>query len=203
MSADRSAPILLQVRPRRIVIYASIAAFLVVAASVTIGILLAGTNEGVQFRLSDQIGIIGVGLILAAVIMTAARPRLRADENGLWNRNVVGQSFIPWQLVVRIAFPEGANWAQLIMPDDESKPLMAIQAMDRGRAVAALEEVRALQRRYGPPPPVRPPGSELTADPPRPLGRLEMIDLEKAAERDRDEARKAARKAQKRFSQDA
>ena len=87
---------------------------------------------------ADQIGIIGIGLILAGLIMTAARPRLRVDRNGLWIRNVVGESFIPWQLVVRIAFPQGANWAQLIMPDDETKPLMAIQAMDKGRAVAAL-----------------------------------------------------------------
>ena len=81
MSA-RSAPVLLQVRPRRIVIFASIAAFLVVAMSVTVGVLLTGTSAGVQFRTADQVGIIGVGVLLAAVIMTAARPRLRVDENG-------------------------------------------------------------------------------------------------------------------------
>ena len=127
--------------------------------------------------------------------MTAARPRLRVDRNGLWIRNIVGESFVPWPLVMRIAFPQGANWAQLVLPDDETKPLMAIQAMDKGRAVAALERVRELQRQYGPPPPVRPPTAELTADPPRPLGRLEIIDRQKAAERDRDAARKAARRA--------
>ena len=77
--------------------------------------------------------------------MTAARPRLRVDRTGLWIRNVFGEPFTPWQLVVRVAYPQGAPWAQLMMPDDEVKPVMAIQAMDRGRAVQALEEVRALQ----------------------------------------------------------
>ena len=86
--------------------------------------------------------------------MTAARPRLRVDRNGLWVRNMLGEEFTPWPLVVRIAYPQGAPWAQLMMPDDEIKPMMAIQAMDRGRAVTALEAVRELQAKYGPPPPI-------------------------------------------------
>ena len=147
---------LLQVRPKRITIYASIAAAIVVASMVIVGLLLRDTNEGVEFRTSDQIGLIGVGLILGGVIMTAARPRLRVDRTGLWIRNVFGESFTPWQLVTRLAYPQGAPWAQLMMPDDEVKPVMAIQAMDRGRAVKALEEVRALQATYAPPPPVPP-----------------------------------------------
>jgi hypothetical protein len=84
-----------------------------------------------------------------------------------------------------------------MMPDDEVKPVMAIQAMDRGRAVKALEEVRALQATYAPPPPVPPAPRTPTQDPPRPLGRLEIIDREKAAARDRDRAAKAAKQARK------
>ena len=201
-------PILLQVRPRRITIFAAIAAGLVIASMVVIGLLLRDTNEGVEFRTSDQIGLIGVGLILGGVIMTAARPRLRVDRRGLWIRNMLGEQFTPWPLVVRIAYPQGAPWAQVLMPDDEIKPLMAIQAMDRGRAVAALEKVRELQATYGPPPPIpaAPPPVRLEqselANPERPLGRLEIIDRQKAAARDRDlqakrekQARKAARGA--------
>ena len=60
---------------------------------------------------------------------------------------------------MRIAYPQGANWAQLMMPDDETKPIMAIQAMDRGRAVTALEAVRELQTTYGPPPPTPSPAA--------------------------------------------
>ncbi len=197
-SGRERAPVLLQVRPKRITIYAAIAASLVVGLMVVVGLLLRDTNEGVEFRTSDQVGLIGVGLILGAVIMTGARPRLRADRNGLWVRNVLGDQFTPWELVVRIAYPQGANWAQLMMPDDETKPIMAIQAMDRGRAVTALEAVRELQATYGPPPPTPSPAAvPLTEDPPRPLGRLEIIDRQKAAARDRDLKAKQARKAAK------
>jgi hypothetical protein len=197
-SGEEKAPVLLQVRPRRIAIYASIAATLVVGAMIVVGLLLRDTNEGVEFRTSDQVGLIGIGLILGGLIMTAARPRLRVDRNGLWVRNVLGDQFTPWALVVRIAYPQGANWAQLMMPDDETKPIMAIQAMDRGRAVTALEAVRELQAQYAPPQPtpavVTPP---LTQDPPRPLGRLEIIDRQKAAARDRDLKAKQDRRAAK------
>jgi hypothetical protein len=213
--AGGDAPILLQVRPRRITIYAAISASLVVAGMVVIGLLLLNSNEGVAFRTSDQVGLIGIGLILGGLIMTAARPRLRADKNGLWVRNILGEEFTPWSLVLRIAYPQGAPWAQLNMPDDEVKPVMAIQGMDRGRAVQALEAVRALQAKYGPPPPepaprVAPTGVSGVDDDAhrdvllgdssnlrRPLGRLEIIDREKAAQRDREARAKQEKLARK------
>ena len=34
------------------------------------------------------------------------------------------------------------------LPDDEYIPVMAIQAVDKDRAVEAMDEVRALVRRY-------------------------------------------------------
>ena len=196
-------PILLQVRPRKITILASIAAGLAIATMVVIGLLLRDTNEGVEFRTTDQVGLIGIGLVLGGVIMTAARPRLRVDRGGLWIRNVLGEQFVPWELVVRIAYPQGAPWAQVVMPDDEIKPLMAIQGMDRGRAVTALEKVRELQATYGPPPPIptAPPPLRLEqselANPERPLGRLEIIDRQKAAARDRDLRAKQEKQARK------
>ena len=52
-----------------------------------------------------------------------------------------------------MAFPEGSPWAQLILADDDTYMVMAIQAMDRQRAVDALRDVRALHRTYGPPEP--------------------------------------------------
>jgi hypothetical protein len=203
--ADRSAPVLLQIRPRRITIFASIATALVVGSMVVIGLLLRNADLGVAFRVSDQVGLIGIGLILGGVIMTAARPRLRVDRNGLWVRNVLGEVFTPWALVIKVAYPVGSPWAQLQMPDDEVKAVMAIQGMDRGRAVRALERVRELQRQYGhpAPEPVRPsgPSANEIAEQSRPLGRLEIIDREKAAARDRDllaKQRKLEQKAARR-----
>ena len=70
-------------------------------------------------------------------------------------RNLVGEQFFPWTRVVRIAFPDGSPWAQLILADDETHMVMAIQAMDKQRAVYALRAVRELHARR-PSPPVRP-----------------------------------------------
>ena len=194
-----TAPILLQVRPRKIIIWAWCAAIVVVGAMVVVGLLLRDTNEGVEFRTADQIALIGVGLVLGGAILTVTRPRLRVDRNGLWIRNMLGEQLTPWALVLRVSYPVGAPWAQLSMPDDEIKPVMAIQAMDRGRAVQALEKVRELQATYGPPLPVPKPSpadpAEEWQEHSRPLGRLEIIDRQKAAQRDRDAAAKQARKS--------
>lgn len=182
--------ILLQVRPRRIAIYASIGAFAVVASMVVIGVLLRSSEDGVSFRLADQIGLIGIGLLLGAAIMAMARPRLRVTVGGVLVRNVLGERYFEWQLVHRIAFPEGANWAQVKLADDEAYPLMAIQAIDRERAVAALKELRELHERYAPKRLVKtPPAGPVAPPPDRPLGRLEKIDLELATKREAKRSR--------------
>jgi hypothetical protein len=198
-SPDRALPVLYQVRPRKITILAGIAAVVVVGVSVIAGLLLKNVDEGVSFRTFDQIGTIGIGVVLAAAIMTTARPRLRATEAGLWVRNMLGDKFFPWMLVIRVAYPPNAPWAQLLLPDDEIHPVMAIQSLDRGRAVRALEEVRRLHDQFAPPE-TRPRQMAVTVEDDayaRPLGRLEMIDLEKAAAHRRDLRAKAEKQARK------
>jgi hypothetical protein len=56
--------------------------------------------------------------------------------------------------------------------------------MDKGRAVVALRSVRELHSRFAPEPPVRVERPIVDAPelPPRPLGRLEQIDLIKPAQ---------------------
>lgn len=182
-------PILFQTRPRKVTFIAGISAAVVLSTMVVVGVLLQRSEAGTAFRVADQVGLIGIGVVLAAIIMTAGRPRLRADEDGLRVRNVLGETHFPWNTVVRIAFPEGSPWAQLILPDDEMHPVMAIQAMDRGRAVEALKAVRELHAKFAPEPPA--PTAEALAEREhserdeyrRPLGRLEIIDREKYNQR--------------------
>jgi photosystem II stability/assembly factor-like uncharacterized protein len=52
--------------------------------------------------------------------------------------------------VVGVSFPGGSRWARIDLPDDEYVPLMAIQAVDKERAVHAMDTVRALLARYRP-----------------------------------------------------
>ena len=170
------------VRPKRIAIYATIGATAVVLVGVFVALKLSSSDTGVYFRSSDAIAMAVLGLLFAGGIMLTARPRLRADADGLRVRNIVGERYVPWPVVLRIAFPEGAVWAQLELADDEVMSVMAIQSMDKHRAVVALREVRALHDHYAPPETrtARPPVPD--EDPNRPLGRLEIIDRQKAAQ---------------------
>ena len=43
-----------------------------------------------------------------------------------------------------MSFPRGARWARVDLPDDEYIPVMAIQAVDKERAVDAMDRVRGL-----------------------------------------------------------
>ena len=63
-------------------------------------------------------------------------------------RNLLGDKLIPWSDVVDISFPRGARWAHVDLPDDEYVPVMAIQAVDKDRAVDAMDRVRALYNHY-------------------------------------------------------
>jgi hypothetical protein len=65
-------------------------------------------------------------------------------------RNMLGEKLIAWPDVVGVSFPAGARWARVDLPDDEYIPLMAIQAVDKDRAVAAMDAVRELAARYRP-----------------------------------------------------
>jgi hypothetical protein len=62
----------------------------------------------------------------------------------------VSYKLIPWDDVVGVSFPLGARWARVDLPDDEYIPVMAIQAIDKGRAVDAMDRVRDLIARYRP-----------------------------------------------------
>lgn len=180
----------LVIRPRRIVVIGAVAAAVVLATVIVLGLMLQA--GGVPLRVVDKVGFMSVGVFGAAVIMLVARPKITADETGMKVRNVLGDTTVPWPIVVRIAFPQGAHWAQAVLADDETHPLMAIQAMDRDRAVSALRALRALHAEVAPtiPEPTqeekarahRRAVAEAAAAASRPLGRLEQIDRRMAEE---------------------
>ena len=91
-----------------------------------------------------------LGLVLAGAVLLLARPRLRVGPSGLSVRNLLGDRLIPWSDTVGVSFPAGSRWARVDLPDDEYIPVMAIQAVDKDRAVDAMDTVRALLARYRP-----------------------------------------------------
>lgn len=141
----------LQVRPHLTPYFAYGAAVVILAAHVVIGVMLKASSTGVVFQTADQVAMVGLGVVIAGVVLLFARPRLRAGSSGLAVRNMLGEKVIAWPDVLDVSFPAGARWARVDLADDEYIPLMAIQAVDKERAVAAMDKVRELLSRYRPP----------------------------------------------------
>ncbi|MCV7171621.1 MULTISPECIES: PH domain-containing protein [Mycolicibacterium] len=140
----------LEVRPHLTPYFAYAAAVIIVAAHVTVGLLLKVRSTGVIFQTADQVAIALLGVVIGGVVLLFARPRLRVGASGLAVRNLLTYKLIPWSDVVGVSFPVGARWARIDLPDDEYIPVMAIQAIDKGRAVDAMDQVRAALARHRP-----------------------------------------------------
>jgi hypothetical protein len=138
----------LEVKPHLTPYFAYGAAFLIAAAHIAVGFLLKIGSSGVIFQTADQVAIGVLGVIIGCLVLMFARPRLRVGPDGLAVRNLLGYRLIPWSDVVDVSFPTGARWARVDLPDDEYIPLMAIQSVDKERAVDAMDRVRALVVRY-------------------------------------------------------
>jgi hypothetical protein len=137
-----------QIKPHLTPYFAYGAAAIIVALHVTVGALLKIGSTGVLFRTSDQVAIALLGVVIAGAVLMFARPRLRIGPAGVSVRNLFGYKLIPWSDVVDVSFPRGARWARVDLPDDEYIPVMAIQAVDKERAVDAMDRVRELLDRY-------------------------------------------------------
>jgi Bacterial PH domain len=131
-------------------LFAYAAAFLIAVSLIVVGLLLKMTSSGVIFQTSDQVAMAVLGLIIAGGVLLFARPRLRVGPQGISVRNLLGDRLVPWSEVVGVSFPAGHRWARVDLPDDEYIPVMAIQAVDKDRAVDAMDTVRSLLARYRP-----------------------------------------------------
>lgn len=140
---DRTASPLVA-RPRRLLVVSWVGAVVVVALFAVIAVLLPTADTGVSFRTADQVALVVLGLFLAGGMLLVARPRVRADAAGVEVRNIVLTRRLAWTDVERVAFPDGASWARLDLPDDEYLPVLAVQAVDGQRAVTAMRALRAL-----------------------------------------------------------
>jgi Bacterial PH domain len=140
----------IDVRPHLTPYFAYAAAALILAAHITVGALLKISSTGVVFQTADQVAMALLGAVIAGAVLLFTRPRLRVGAAGVAVRNLFGYKLIPWPDVVDVSFPRGARWARVDLPDDEYIAVMAIQAVDKERAVDAMERVRGLLARYRP-----------------------------------------------------
>lgn len=139
-------PAQVSARPRRATRVARVLAVALLALFTAIATALHGATDSGRgvFQTSDQIAMIGLGVLGALGILAFTRPRVRADAHGIQVRNVVGGYDLPWELVRSIEFRKGSPWASLELHDDETVAVMAVQAADKAYALAAVRALRAL-----------------------------------------------------------
>jgi hypothetical protein len=136
----------IELRPRRLVIVCRAAAIgVVLVFGVLSAVLPKGSVAGRQFGPIDQVLFFFTGLLLAVAVLALTRPRVRADSQGVRVRNVLGERFFPWGVVVGVHLPDGASWAQLELHDDQVVALLAIQANDGELAQRGVAQLQAQQ----------------------------------------------------------
>lgn len=138
-----------QARPHKATAIAIVVAFVFVAAFAVVAILLRKSSTGVNFYVSDQVAMAGIGIVLALGALWFARPRVRADREGIEVRNMLGTHHYRWSDIKAVTFPDGSPWARLELPADEYVPILAVQAIDGEHAVTAMRELRRLRRESG------------------------------------------------------
>lgn len=157
-------PATVRARPRRLTLVCRLGAGVVVTSFAVVAAALGtsrGDGGGAAFGLGDQIAMVGLGLFLAAGFLSLTRPRVVADRHGVRIRNIVGGYTLPWGIVHAVRFGAGAPWASLVLADDDTIAVMAVQAADKDLAIDAVRGMRALLAAHraeasGDPPPVAP-----------------------------------------------
>ena len=137
------------IRPRKIRRVCWILAPAVVAFFAVLAVALGGDagevdERGGAFEASDQLAMVGLGLLAAAAILLFTRPKVTADARHVRIQNVIGGYDLPWEVVRAVRFGRGSPWATLELEDDDVVAVMAVQATDKDHAVAAVRALRAL-----------------------------------------------------------
>ena len=131
--------------PRRLRLICALAATALVAVMTVVAVLLKSSTTGVvAFQTADQVAMVVLGLAMGAGVLLVARPRVDADAAGIRVRNVVGTHELPWSMVRAVRFDRHSPWASLLLSNGDELSVLAVQAADRGRAVDAVEGLRAL-----------------------------------------------------------
>jgi Bacterial PH domain len=130
----------LDYRPRRVRVVCAIGAACVFVLFTVIGVALTSST----FKPGDKYAMIGLGIVFAAGLLLIARPRVRADAEGISVQNIIGGYRLPWDAVRNLTFNRGQPWLYLELENDDAVAVLAVQAVDKEHAVAAVRCLRSL-----------------------------------------------------------
>ncbi|GAB2509778.1 hypothetical protein CATRI_06925 [Corynebacterium atrinae] len=141
----------LEVHSRRLKLLAWVVVAVVMSVHIFMGIVLDVSFTGATVSFIDKFAFPVVGVVISILgFLAFTRPRLRANEDGVEVRNIVGTRFYPWVVIYGLTFPEGSRMARLELPEFEYVPIWAMQAGDGPSVVKAVTDFRELEAKYMP-----------------------------------------------------
>lgn len=133
-----------EIRPRRLTLVCRGAAATVLVVFAVLAVVLPeGSSGGRAFGVADQLAFFATGVLVAATLLGFTRARVQADGAGVRVRNV-RERYFPWGVVVAVTLRDGTPWAQLELHDDQTVPVLAIQANDGPLALRSLAALQQL-----------------------------------------------------------
>ncbi|MET7322109.1 PH domain-containing protein [Streptomyces sp. NPDC005549] len=123
-------------RTRAVLIVLAVLAFATITA---VGMVLDGLGPG------ERLSFVFTALVLAAVLLLLARPRVVADETGVTVVNLTARRHLAWPEILRVNLRQGDPWVFLDLSDGTSLPALGIQpGIARQRALADARALRDL-----------------------------------------------------------
>ncbi|MYS92714.1 MULTISPECIES: PH domain-containing protein [Streptomyces] len=112
-----------------------------------------------QLSPAERLSFILTALLLDAVLLLLARPKVVADESGVTVVNLTNKRRLEWAEILQVTLRPGDPWVFLNLSDGTSLPALGIQpGIARQRAIADARALRALAE------------ARSVADPERPQG---------------------------------
>ncbi|WP_043263449.1 PH domain-containing protein [Streptomyces sp. CT34] len=114
------------------------------AALVVIALLLPKLSGG------ERMSFVAVGVLVAAVLLLLARPKVVARPEGITVVNLTTKRELAWAQVVRVNLRAGDPWVHLDLADGTSLPAMGIQpGIAKDQAIRDARALRDLAESWG------------------------------------------------------
>ncbi|OXS32165.1 PH domain-containing protein [Streptomyces sp. XY006] len=98
-----------------------------------------------QLSPAERLSFVVTALLLDAVLLLLARPKVVADENGVTVVNLTNKRRLAWAEILQVTLRPGDPWVFLGLSDGTSLPALGIQpGIARQRAIADARALRAL-----------------------------------------------------------
>ena len=137
-------------RPRKMRKVVIALAVLTVIVHVIWAVILVKGDTGVTIGAADQFAFVVIGFIVAGVLLTLLRIRVRAGSAGVEITGPMRSRVWPWEDVVGLTFPRSSFWPRLELPAYEHVGIWAIQTFDGADGVEAMARLRDVVREHKP-----------------------------------------------------